>query len=689
MKGPRPRQSAVATSISLVGAGVGFVAGVTGWASEVPSDEASALFGTTKLGVQMGSTSETLGTGGLFATLDGAADAGPAAGQQVAGTEDEPNRAGTFPRTLIPPTEAEPVSRASHRLGESDSAARDASEQLDLPIAESGADEEQARFVLGAAGNQDSTGGQEVWPVTPTGGTVPQVEVRASDHGEYERIEFEWPEGVGYEVVQRAERVTVAFSRAGRIDLSSVHTGAGDHVVEARATGGEITDQVVLRVVPDARIRAFSAGGDRIVGIDIYAETLTEPVESPASQSVQESVQALREALERRDAVIEDLLTRVEQLEQTLALSGDDLDKVVAGGAGAVGAVGAASPSRSVAQSTQVAQAPVEPAPASDRAPTSSTTAGPEQQAPPAGQHQGDGGTNEAARPGQFEVVEEEIDRALERTLVQTGVLLLPFGQAEIEPYFDYTRREDNLPVLFADNGTVSLGNQEVRRNEFVTGQILRVGLPLDSQVELGLPYRYVDQSVTTPVGGGRRVTQDGSGHGMGDLSVGLAKTLVRENGGWWPDLVARVTWDTDTGNTTDNDVVLGGGFTELRGSLSAIKRQDPLAFVGGVSYEKTFENDNIEPGDELGFNIGTVLAASPGTSLRLALNQSFIDNTKFDGEGINGSDRVIATATLGASVILGPGVLLDIAADIGLTDDAPDYAARASLPIRFNLPVY
>jgi hypothetical protein len=207
--------------------------------------------------------------------------------------------------------------------------------------------------------------------------------------------------------------------------------------------------------------------------------------------------------------------------------------------------------------------------------------------------------------------------------------------------------------------------------------------------MELDLPYRYVDQSETTPVGVGQRRFEDGSGQGLGDLSVGLAKTLLRENGGWWPDLVARVTWDTDTGNTTDNDVAIGGGFHELRGSLSAIKRQDPLAFVGGVSYETTLEDDNVKPGDELGFNIGTVLAASPETSLRLALGQRFIDEARVDGERINGSDRVVGTATFGASVVLGRGVLLDVAADIGLTDDAPDYAARASLPIRFNLPVY
>ena len=55
--------------------------------------------------------------------------------------------------------------------------------------------------------------------------------------------------------------------------------------------------------------------------------------------------------------------------------------------------------------------------------------------------------------PGQFEVDEEAIERALERTLVQEGVLLLPLGQAEIEPSFTYTRREFDVPTVVVQNG--------------------------------------------------------------------------------------------------------------------------------------------------------------------------------------------------------------------------------------------
>jgi hypothetical protein len=560
--------------------------------------------------------------------------------------------------------------------------------QLELILMEATSQERLARRELAKAGAFAVDRAAEDERVEPPGGAPPRVAVRWSDHGEFERILFEWPQAIEHEVVHRADQAIIAFGRPGRIDLFRVRDRLGQRVVEAWGEGGEVTGRVVLRLVPGASMRTFSLENDRIVAIDVIGGPAPRSQAQMAPDPERDSMRELRRALEQRDAVIDNLLVRVEQLERKVVLSSGDLDRVSAGQvANAPPAAGTPLP-RPGSQSGAAAQESAgEAAPEPAAAPSESAQA--EQRPPTAGQGQGAGGTDAAAKPGEFEVVEEEIDRALERTLVQTGVLLLPFGQAEFEPFFSYSRQEVDVPVLFADAGAIGTGNQEARRNEFVTGLALRVGLPFDSQVELDLPYRYVDQSVVTPVGFGQRENDDGSGHGLGDLRVGVAKTLLRENGGWWPDLVARASWDTDTGQTTDNDVVLGGGFNELRGSLSAIKRQDPLAFVGSVSYEKSFENDNVEPGDELGFSIGTFLAASPGTSLRLALGQSFIDNSKVDGQGINGSDRVIGVATLGASVILGRGVLLDVAADIGLTDEAPDYAARASLPIRFNLPVY
>ena len=226
-------------------------------------------------------------------------------------------------------------------------------------------------------------------------------------------------------------------------------------------------------------------------------------------------------------------------------------------------------------------------------------------------------------------------------------------------------------------------GQSEARRDEFDFGLGLRVGLPLDAQFELNLPFRIVDQSLSRFPD---RSEQEDTGSGLGDVSLGLAKTLLRE-GRWWPDLIGRITWDTASGERRDNGVVLNGDFDEIRGSLTALKRQDPLAFVGAVSYQTAFEKDDVEPGDELGFSIGTVLAATrdlPAPGARPGLRQE----AEIDGGRIRGSDQVMASLTLGAAAVLGRGLLVDVSADIGLTDDAPDYAVSVGLPIRFDLPI-
>jgi hypothetical protein len=517
-------------------------------------------------------------------------------------------------------------------------------------------------------------------PVQPSADVASDVEVRMGDHGDFERVVFEWSEPVEHQVAHRGDQVVVAFGRRGRFDLAALRERLGHRVVDAWAEG-ETTSRVVLRVAPDARVRSFGLNDGRVVVLDVSAATARQPLARSITDPVGNTVGELRQSLEQRDAVIENLLARVEQLERRQVLSSGDLDQVVAGGIGSVAAsVEAPLPSPG-AEGTSVAQAPSSPPPAPSAPSEGEPTA--------ASQAQGGGAANAPTKPGQFEVEQDELDRALERTLVQTGVLLLPVGQFEVEPFFSYTRRESDAPALAMLNGAPAGAEIEVRRNEFVSGQDLRFGLPFDSQVEFELPYRLVEQSTVTKVGFSERDETDAVGQGMGDFSIGLAKTLAREDGHWWPDLVGRITWDADTGKTSSNGVPLGSGFNELSGGLSAVKRQDPLAFVGGVSYETTFENDNVKPGDELGFTIGTVLAASPATSLRLALGQRFVDNSQVDGEGINGSESVIGTATFGASVILGRGMLLDVAADIGLTDDAPDYAARASLPIRFDMPVF
>ena len=289
----------------------------------------------------------------------------------------------------------------------------------------------------------------------------------------------------------------------------------------------------------------------------------------------------------------------------------------------------------------------------------------------------------EAREAGRFEVDPEAAERALERTLTAEGALLLPPGRVEIEPSVQYTRREsDGIVFDRAPNGVTNFGEVEVERDETRIGLDLRVGLPLNAQLEVGLPYQFVGSETTRIDFATGRQTESSSGSGLEDVTVGVAATVLRERG-WRPDVVARVTWDGKTAKETDDDLLLSQSFHELRGSLTFLKRQDPLAFVGSVFYETAFEDDGIEPGDRYGFGLEAVLAASPDTSLRVGFQQSFSSDTEVDGRTVSNSGETQGILLVGASTILGDGVLMNITAGAGLSDDAPEYFIRLSLPFR------
>ncbi|TVR83585.1 MAG: hypothetical protein EA405_03845 [Rhodospirillales bacterium] len=394
--------------------------------------------------------------------------------------------------------------------------------------------------------------------------------------------------------------------------------------------------------------------------------------------------------LEERDAVISELRRRLDALERRVESTPPATERTAA-----AAPAPEPGPAATSASPSAPAQAPAAPPPRQASAPAA-TAPGPQAASAatasaPATPGSSLGGTapeaeqQRASGPGAFEVDEEAAERALERTLTAAGALLLRPGRAEIEPSFVYTRQEDKLGT-FVDvpgpgAGILEARDLKQRRNDFRFGLDLRVGLPWDSQFEFGVPYRY--QGRETVVAGFDSTSR--SAHGFGDIRVGFAKTVLREDR-WWPDLVARVRWDADTGQTRNNQP-LGQGFHQFGGSLTAIKRQDPLAFVGNAFYRKSFSSGEFEPGDEYGFSIGTVLAASPETSLQASLLQSFSRSQAFNGQKIPGTDQVSSVLTVGASSILGKGVLLSFTAGVGLTDAAPDYFVGFSIPIAFNVP--
>ncbi len=536
-----------------------------------------------------------------------------------------------------------------------------------------------------APAEDEAAGGPEDAPAAAAA-TRPEVLIRSGRHPSFERFVFDWPETVAFTVEQSGSTIVIHFARPARfipdasvpadrlviLDATTVQLTAAAADVQSFS----LTDHrvVVDLYAADGAARASTAALARGVdGADsaaneggLAATTAATPPTATGSVTAAAADPAdaadtlvplglLRTELYRRDMMIASLLARLEAVER-----------------GGPGSRGAALPPPQAMLDDGLA---VAAGSAVDGATNGESVAATDTVEPAAGSASQD-------EP-------DEIERALERTLTQAGVLLLRPGQLEIEPALAYTRRQISSPAFVSngDAGVIFIGEDMVERDEVRASVDLKVGLPLDSQVEVSLPFNYVDQSLKTMVGGTIGTADDGSGQAFGNPRFGLAKTLMREKG-WWPDIVARGYWDSDLGRSTDNGVQLTGNFNEFGLNLSAVKRQDPLAFVGGVGYATVLEKDDVEPGDTWSFTAAAVLAASPATSLRLGFTQQFSGDVEVDGEDINGSDSTSGVLTIGASAVLGQHSLVDVALDVGLTDDAPDYVVRLAVPIRFDLPL-
>lgn len=317
--------------------------------------------------------------------------------------------------------------------------------------------------------------------------------------------------------------------------------------------------------------------------------------------------------------------------------------------------------------------------------------AGPAVSALPEGRQQAaaeGSGTTAGYDPDAEPVVDDEmINRALERSLIQEGGLLLPTWGFEVTPQFSYSFDGSNGLRIVDLNGLQVVAPQDVRRDILEASATFRIGLPWESQAELTVPY-IIDEEETVTAGA---IRDERSGSGLGDIRLGLSKQVLHEDG-WVPSLLATGRWKTPSGDSNveldDDDVALGSGFHGLEGSVTAVKSHDPLVFFANFSYTANLPDEkngtDINPGDAIGFGLGTILAASPDASLRFAFDQSFIMESRVNGDRVPGSDVVQSSLEVGGSMVLSKSVLLDLALEIGLTNDAPDYQIRTALPIRF-----
>jgi hypothetical protein len=275
---------------------------------------------------------------------------------------------------------------------------------------------------------------------------------------------------------------------------------------------------------------------------------------------------------------------------------------------------------------------------------------------------------------------DERASRALERTLVESGGLLLPAGRFELVPEVSYAHSD--AEEVLAQDGTLLRAAART-----VTGAItLRLGLPFHLQAEGEIPYVYAQQ--TLDAGG---ATASASGSGLGDARLTLTWHLVRGRERF-PDVLVSGFWKTRTGRSLlDEDpakVPLGSGIEQIGGGLALVKAIDPVVLLASVSVGESVPRHAaagwIDPRLEVGITTSAILAVSPDTSLSFGLEQVYGQTVQVDRKDVPGSNRTAAVFDVGVATAVSRSGFLEVTLGIGLTQDVPRFQVSVATPLQF-----
>jgi outer membrane putative beta-barrel porin/alpha-amylase len=422
-------------------------------------------------------------------------------------------------------------------------------------------------------------------------------------------------------------------------------------------------------------LRPWAMGSVLFFAVSLNAQTQSASATStppdPAAQTDQptpmRSAQTdvvdakIQQALRERDAIIRNLLQRVQELETRLNATNSGLT-----GHGAVpGAVAAAPPPVVSSLATTV---------------------------------------NNAT----YDDTERHASAALDRALLVRGGLLLPAGMLEVDDAASYfSLSSDHVIVngfaLFPVLVVGDITSERLRRDILINTVTARVGLTKKLQMDYMLPYGYVLNRTVDATGKQTTASQ----FGLGDMVAGLSYQFASEHGSM-PDLLGSVHFKSTTGVTSYNlesaETSLGTGFNSINAAVTAAKTNDPLVFFGSLNYtynqpahhtvpisnpsnpDMATEAAYIRPGSSIGFDLGSVLSLNPETSMTIGWDQLFTQQSKLNGQVLPASYLVEGSLRVGTSYMFAPGRMLDVTMGVGLTPDTPNLQFSVSFPFRRTL---
>ena len=295
---------------------------------------------------------------------------------------------------------------------------------------------------------------------------------------------------------------------------------------------------------------------------------------------------------------------------------------------------------------------------------------------------------------------------------LEQGVLT-PRGKLIFDPSLEYTQSATDRLVFrgFELVPGIQIGLIEAskaRRDTFVSALSFRYGLTSRLEIEARLPavHRYdrIDVAQQRDEGIVRSISLDGND--IGDIEFGARYQINRQQG-QNPIWIAGLRVKSDTGRGpfsigfdefgVANSLATGSGFWGLQPSISMLLPSDPVVIFGSASYLAHLPRDidrliggafigRVDPGDAISGSLGFGFALNPRFSYSMGYRHSYIFETTTEIAELIERSRPIQVGSLnfGLSYRLNPRSSLNVAFEIGATEDAPDVGITVRAPWSF-----
>lgn len=265
----------------------------------------------------------------------------------------------------------------------------------------------------------------------------------------------------------------------------------------------------------------------------------------------------------------------------------------------------------------------------------------------------------------------EEDTYDLRQVLLRQASVTVTPGQWQLDTALTYAR----APLALAD------GESTLRMTTFAN--TLRLGITDQLEVFGGLPLAYASRETTDATG-----FHDDTVSGVGDVGLGLSTVVARESASF-PGTVFTLAVSLPTGESPYDGEQLygaytGSGHTSVRGEFDFVRSSDPIVLYWGLGYEYFDSADgwglDIEPGSAIHYRFGLGFSVNRDASLVAELQGAYQFDTSVDGETIDGSVSEPVAMKFGVTTRLARNLYVEPAVAFGITDDAPDMVAGATL---------